>query len=304
MTDSIHEEKNCKIIAGNSQRSLSPEKLSAPPESSDNTSPDKTSIIYVGQLKSTGGVEPATAREAPRRLPLGFIIRGNNAMTKQIGEREAMLCSEGKLNLLKERYTEMIGRVNSGSYGNNKYNRWFKDGLHGWLVRKKFLEEVAGLRRLILVVLTFKPDYVKQMLGDRWILGIPEWLVACGGILLRRHLQNLRDRMRSKGKPLRYVGYTMEFQRSGMAHFNTIYFGHYLMDIDEIHRHWPWAERQGVDVKRMGSREAVTYCTKYISKFTDMERVIDRALCERLKMVMFLYKTRQYNIRRVGRYRG
>jgi hypothetical protein len=209
-----------------------------------------------------------------------------------------MLSSAGKLSLLKERYSEMIERVNSGSYANNKYNRWFKDNIHGWSVRKKFLKEVSGLRSLILVVLTFKPDYVKDLIGDRWLLGVPEWLIACGGILLRRHLQNLRDSMRSRGRPLRYIGYTMEFQKSGMPHFNTIYYGHFLLDIDEIHRHWPWSERQGVDVKKMASKAAATYCTKYISKFNDMEKVMDRELCKRLKMVMFLYKTRQFNLRR------
>ncbi len=234
---------------------------------------------------------------APCRLPSGFIKWGSNAI-KNIRKRESMLSSEGKLNLLKERFMEMIERVNGGSYSNNKCNRWYKDNIHGWSVRKKFLKEVEGLRNLILVILTFKPDYVSQLVGDRWLLGVPEWLVACGGILLRKHLQNLRDHMRARDRPLRYIGYTLEFQKSGMAHYNTIYYGQYLLDIDEIHRHWPWAERQGVDVKRMGSREAVTYCTKYVSKFNDMERVMDRELCERLKMVMFLYRTRQYNLRR------
>ena len=258
---------------------------------------EKVSEKFIGNH----GCRPQNAPAGqPGRLqpgPAGVLLRAYNVM-KNIREKESMLSSEGKLNLLKERYCEMIERVNSGSYENNKYNRWFKGNIHGWSVRKRFLNEVAGLRSLILVVLTFKPDYVKELIGDRWLLGIPEWLLACGGILLRRHLQNLRDHMRSEGKPLRYVGYTMEPQRSGMAHYNTIYYGNYLMDIDEIHRHWPWAERQGVDVKKMGSRAAVTYCTKYISKFDDMGKVMDRELCERLKMVMFLYKTRQFNLRR------
>jgi hypothetical protein len=225
-------------------------------------------------------------------------------MKKQIRERESMLASEGKMSLLKERFKEMVERVNEGSYANNKYNRWFKGNIHGWSVRKRFLREVAGLRSLILVVLTFKPDYVKQLIGDRWLFGVAEWLVACGGILLRKHLQNLRDHMRARGKPLRYIGYTLEFQESGMAHYNTLYYGRYLLDIDEIHHFWPWAERQGVDVKRMGASECVGYCTKYVSKFEKMEeKVADRDLCERLKMMMFLYKTRQYNIRRARGYR-
>ena len=237
------------------------------------------------------------APQAPYRLPSGFIKWGSNAI-KNIRYQESLLSSESKLSLVKERYYEMLKRVNRGSYSNNKYNRWYGDNIHGWSVRKKFLNEVGGLRSLILVVLTFKPGYLKDLIGGRWFLGVPEWLVACGGILLRKHLQNLRDHMRARGRPLRYIGYTLEFQKSGMAHYNTLYYGRYLLDIDEIHHYWPWGERQGVDVKQMGSRAAVVYVTKYVSKFDDMEKVMDRELCERLKMVMFLYRTRQYNLRR------
>jgi hypothetical protein len=204
--------------------------------------------------------------------------------------------TEKKMAAVLKHYRERIAAIESGRAC--KTNRWYAGNCHGWLIKKRFLAAVKGLRMVTVVTLTFAPEIIKKLMPAGSPLCVAEFLLLSSSLFLQEFLGKLSSELRRGGRKWRLIGWTQEFQGNGNVHFNLLFYGGWVADLKSMCAKWPYSEAQGVDVASMAGAAAVEYVCKYISKFELLEKKVkDAELCERLKALMLYFNLRQFYLR-------
>ena len=211
-------------------------------------------------------------------------------------DRVMVFRTGAKMDAVLRHYRDRMAMLSSGRV--SKINRWSVGNYHGWIIKKRFLAAVKGLRTVTVVTLTFAPEIIKRLIPAESHLDVAEFLLLSGSLYLQEFLHKLSAEIKRGGGRWRLIGWTQEFQANGNVHFNVLFYGGWVADLRSMCAKWPYSEAQGLDVASMSGAAAVEYVCKYISKFELMEKKVrDAGLSERLKALMLYFNLRQFYLR-------
>lgn len=111
---------------------------------------------------------------------------------------------------------------------------------------------------------------------------------------MNKFLKALRQYRKRQKLAWNYVAGVMEFHRSGQIHFHLVFYGHWVAPLDVIHKYWPYAEYNGIEVRRHTGLNVARYLGRYVGKF---KKEIDNADPEDFVKWVWYFGTRLYNTR-------
>jgi len=217
--------------------------------------------------------------------PLPFVLE---EYLNNLHARETKRDLEQKLGIyqadeIERDFLDMVRRVTGlelcfESAGESKTvpvkSRWNGEYAYQKAVYRKLRNQVKGLKATTLLTLTFKPEWVKAAMPDWWTEPPKTWLIRYGNQYLSAFLKRLRSHMMRRGLKWNFICSFMDFHDSeetapdhrGYLHYHLLFYGSWIAEIDEIVKLWGFAERQGVNVKRLKGYSAVAYVTNYVKK--------------------------------------
>jgi len=179
-------------------------------------------------------------------------------------------------------------------------SRWNADFRYDMSVKSRLEDEVSGLKKVVLVTLTYDMNLVRQLIPGWWSLSEQAFVILFNNMFVSNFLNQVREYRKRRSWKNNYVGGVVEFHsgcgaNKGILHNHLIFYGSGVADIKKLHQFWGLSQFQGVDIKRGQGKNIAGYIAKYIGK--SLGQFQDDPELKRLAKWFWHFRRRLYNVR-------